>query len=109
MLKRYDFDVADIRVFLHFVQERLRRNAVQIQNGQGVPARDVTAEAHAGDVNFVLPHECPDIPDDARTVLVRHNKKDAGRDHFYRLTVHSNNSRFELRAKESSTSRNLLS
>src|SRR4051812_1365894 len=102
----YHLNIADIPILRHFIQKRLRRNAVEIEDRERMASGDVAAQAHARDVDVVLAHECSDVPDNAGTILVRHDEEDARRDYFHRYAVDADNPRVKLRAKESAPGRN---
>src|SRR5665213_2041434 len=69
-LQIYHFNVADVIVFLQFIQDRLRRRAVQAQHRERAAARRVAPQAHAGDVDLVPAEQRAKIADDARLVRV---------------------------------------
>src|SRR5439155_16398992 len=51
-------------------EDGVGNGAVEAQDRDGPPARDLPTELHAGDVDAVGAEEGPDAPDDARHVVV---------------------------------------
>ena len=69
-LQFYHFHIADVSVFLQFIQHGLRRRAVQAQHRQRQPARRVAPQAHARDVDLVFAEQRAEMADDAGLVRV---------------------------------------
>src|SRR5450755_1700655 len=69
-LQPYHFHIADVSVFLQFIQHGLRRRTVQAQHRQRQPAHRVAAQAHARDVHFMPGKQRAEMADDARLVRV---------------------------------------
>src|SRR5687767_14904887 len=51
--KFHDADIADVAVGLDFVEQGRRRHAVEVQDGEGLAAGIVAAQAHARDIYIV--------------------------------------------------------
>ena len=85
--KLYDADVTDIRILLDFFNQGRGGHTVEIEDCEGLPAGIVPAEAHACDIDVMLAHEGSKLADDARPVLVVHEKEHTFGYDFHRLAV----------------------
>ena len=71
----------------NLLQDILWRRGIDIQDGEGVAARFVPAEAHAGDVDAVFAHEHADPADHARAVSILVNDERAIGTRFHEAAV----------------------
>ena len=69
-------NIAYIRIFLDFLQQGLRRYAIEIQNGQRLSAWLLAAQAHAGNINIIFSHQCAQITNHAGPVFVVQQEQD---------------------------------
>src|SRR5688572_3064414 len=107
-LKFHDADIGDVFIAGDFGEHFRGRHAIEVEDGEGLAADFVAAEAHAGDVDVVLRLEGADVADHARAVFVVHEEQDDLGDDFDRAAGEADDARLMALAQDSAAGRDAL-
>ncbi len=95
-----DMDITDIGVLLEFVDEVLRWEGIEVEDGEGMAALVIAAQGHVGDIDLVFGEEAAEVADDARAIFIREDEEDAGGGDFDGDTIDTDDTGVVLGSEE---------